>query len=383
MLQAMYRSTALRVALAVILVLSVVEIALRLGNYPIQRAGWVGEAVPPERRNQFGYHGRLIDYGPDDYVVILLGDSQAACQRCPRENHPEVILESLLKTKIPNARVYTLAAPGYGFDQALLALRSYLKSHRADLVIHWQTFTNDVWNNVFPTHMAPNNAPIDGTPKPTFVLFGATLWGPFWNIGDPVFPSRLMQFMWAQIRHYGIGLDWLWNIFLPAAAAPLTVDQLDPLLPRMTEPLGNPPFNGEKGTWAVHIDPASPRLEYAKRLWRRLLDEMKFEAESKGAKFVTFGEDRSLSSPTQKTFRLDTDGPFYLRTKEGYYLRAGMQIAAQRQAEWSQGFNFFMLPITAENPYVSESDLHLNDRANRQVLTDLIAGMAAKGYLAR
>ena len=66
-------------------------------------------------------------------------------------------------------------------DQEYLAIEQYLAQYRADLVVLWQTPANDIWNNVFNTHMASRN------PKPTFWLDEARhLQGPSERLGEPL-----------------------------------------------------------------------------------------------------------------------------------------------------------------------------------------------------
>jgi len=67
-------------------VLCLAEIVLRALDYPpIALSDWPESAFPgggqkngqPGRTNQLGYSGREIVYDENDFVVVLVGDSQA------------------------------------------------------------------------------------------------------------------------------------------------------------------------------------------------------------------------------------------------------------------------------------------------------------------
>src|SRR5438034_267650 len=47
-------------------------------------SGWRAFA-PPAEQNQLGFRGRPIRYGPGDYVVVLVGDSQVEAMGLPFE----------------------------------------------------------------------------------------------------------------------------------------------------------------------------------------------------------------------------------------------------------------------------------------------------------
>jgi hypothetical protein len=147
--------------------------------------GWKAFAVPSEQ-NQVGFRGRLIEYSPEDFVVLLLGDSNVEAMALPIEAMPERRLEAHLKSLGKPAKVFSIGAGGYGQDQQLLALQEYLQKYRVDLVVLWQTPANDVWNNLFKTHM------VNGNPKPTFWLEGGKLHGPSEALGQRMADSRIV-----------------------------------------------------------------------------------------------------------------------------------------------------------------------------------------------
>ena len=91
---------------------------------PAVMAGW-RSFFPKEEKNQLGYRGRTIKFDSSDYVILLLGDSQAEGYGCNFESIPERILEIHCNDSITQVKVFTIAAGGYGQDQQLLALQEF------------------------------------------------------------------------------------------------------------------------------------------------------------------------------------------------------------------------------------------------------------------
>ncbi len=118
--------------------------------------------------NQIGVRGQQIAYNEDDYVIVLLGDSQVESATCSPVVMPEILLEkSLNNFSDRNVKVFSIAASGWGQDQQLLALETYYKKYRADLILIWITPKNDFWENAFPDRSVTKTA---GHLKPTFRL---------------------------------------------------------------------------------------------------------------------------------------------------------------------------------------------------------------------
>ena len=69
--------------------------------------------------------GRKYNYTDDDYVILLVGDSQVAAKACSFDWLPENRLEyHLIQAKQNrNIRVFSLGTEGYGQDQQLLMLQ--------------------------------------------------------------------------------------------------------------------------------------------------------------------------------------------------------------------------------------------------------------------
>lgn len=176
---------------ALVIATIVGEIVLRLWQYPSPiDSGW-GWNQSPRRNsalsddtghNELGLRGVPFAYGPEDIVVLLLGDSQVEAATARPEFMPERLLEAYLaKADLARSvKVFSLASSGWGNDQQLLALERYFRTYRADLVLVWPTPANDFWENAFPDRSVTDKA---GHIKPTFWFDGTELQGPFFS-GD-------------------------------------------------------------------------------------------------------------------------------------------------------------------------------------------------------
>ncbi|MBI4864814.1 MAG: hypothetical protein HY815_31840, partial [Candidatus Riflebacteria bacterium] len=278
------KQTLIRTTLALAstaLTLVVIEGALRLLDWPAWegdlRAGWRWMG-PARQANQLGYRGQPIRISGGDRVVVLVGDSQVEATACPPESMPERRLEQHLRARDPRYRVFTLGSRSYGNDQEYLALREYFGRYRADAVVLWQTFNNDVWNNVFPT-----NWPEDGWMKPTFWLENGVLKGPNYQPGEVIRrPARTkIGAVLGRLFHPRKGLDTSWERHLPAPYRPLTryegpfVDDWDPSDPKNKMPtLRFENLENEKSHFAVGLYPRSERMQYGLDLTRKLLRSM-------------------------------------------------------------------------------------------------------------
>ncbi len=192
-----------------ILTLAVLEGAFRLrGDAPLA-SGW-RSLCPTAQMNEFGYRGRRVSYSDDDYVIVLLGDSQLEACGLPDDQMPEILLEKSLGALGRKTRVIGLGASGYAQDQELLALEEYFQKYRADLVVIWLTPGNDVWNNTFRTHTVSR---ADGPPKPTFWLDNHVLKGPTERIGERTSSLYLLQLL----RNALGGFEAAWSRRLPPA----------------------------------------------------------------------------------------------------------------------------------------------------------------------
>ena len=208
--------------------LALAELALRLVHLPRPVAsGWSWSDSPRrflahygnDGGNELGFRGQPVRYGKEDYVVLLLGDSQVESATSPPERMPEQLLQRYLSLELKRpVKVFSLAASGFGQDQQLLALERYYRDYRADLVLVWATPDNDFWENSFPDRSTTSLA---GHLKPTFRLVNGELQGPFYP-GDFYYGrSALFQLLaqsYATLR--GMTLEQMllmeWAEHLPA-----------------------------------------------------------------------------------------------------------------------------------------------------------------------
>jgi hypothetical protein len=140
--------------------LLLLEWALHIGNYPPSPAvGWRWSESPyrgPMNQedhavNQLGLRGQKIEYAEDDFVVLLVGDSQTEAGTLQAHEQPEQVLQQVLRKQLGSqkVKVFSIASAGWGSDQQLVWLHEYFQSHRANLVLHWITPVNDYWENTF------------------------------------------------------------------------------------------------------------------------------------------------------------------------------------------------------------------------------------------
>jgi hypothetical protein len=321
-------------------------------------SGWKS-AVTGSERNQLGFRGRQLTYSPDDYVVVLLGDSQVESTALAFDSMPERLLEAHIG--VPNAKVFSIGTGGYGQDQELLALEEYYTKHRADLVVLWQTPGNDVWNNVFKTHMANRN------PKPTYWLDESrTLQGPSEGLLEPMGTSRVVVFGLLQ---RAFGLPWrdkTWERALPPAyvpmdhyAGPVRTDWQD----RWATNLGrmrDENLDTEKSHMAVKLAPRSPRMQYGLDLTHALMARIQQVALTHHGRLVVFSADAPPETMNDEIYALN--GKYYRMSER------------QFQENWryvNDGFDAETIPVTVPDWRVSPEDGHLNKQATDQVMGDL------------
>jgi hypothetical protein len=324
-------------------------------------SGWRAFA-PRQEQNEFGFRGRRISYSPDDSVILLLGDSQVEAMAMAPENMPEKRLEAFLAARGYRAKVFSIGAGGYGQDQQLLALDEYFKKYRADYVVLWQTPGNDIWNNIFKTHLPGRN------PKPTFWLDRAgRLFGPSEGLGEPLASSPIVV---ASLWQRAFGLPWRdksWEMSLPDPYVPLTEyagpvntawqERWDSNIGRMRDEN----LATEKSHLAVGLVPRSPRMQYGLDLTRALMLRIQDLVARQQGKLMVFQIQTRESAP-------EGDQTYVLNGK--YYRVSNTQF----QANWSyvnEGFDTEIVPVTVRDWRVSPEDGHLNAHATAQVMEDL------------
>jgi hypothetical protein len=349
------------------------EAAFRILNKPRPAvSGWRALVeIGPAEKNQLGYRGQPIEYRDDDFVILLVGDSQVEARACAFERTPEQRLQSHLNSEGRAVRVFSVGASGYGQDQELLALREYFRRYRADLVILWETPLNDIWNNVFPTSW-----PADGTSKPTFWLEeeGRVLRGPSEGIGEPIreTPSLRLLLLWR--KNFGWSRDREWERVYPPAYRPL--DEFEGPFREDWQQWWNANERGmrdenlsnEKAHLAVFLTPRSERMQYGLDLTHRLLQEMERLASSRGGRFVTFATSAHGSEETSHTEGVHVLNGKYYRTSQSQY--------EENLKYLNRGFDFRRVPVTVEQWKAGPTDPHLNEQATDQVMGDLAKQLA-------
>lgn len=362
----MLHKNTLRIALVILSIvigLLMVEVVLRVLDKPSDApSGW-RSSVDRSELNQLGFRGQPIEYAKDDFVIVLLGDSAVEAVACGYEWMPERRLQVHLNSDGKKVKVFSLGTSGYGQDQESLALREYFEKYRADMVVLWFAETNDVWNNVFPTHF-----PADGAPKPTYWLEGGQLRGPSEGWGRPIreTPRLKLQLVWRNLFHWS--RDREWEKLYPPAYRPMT---------QTNEPAKNDwqqrwndnvwsmrseNFETEKSHYAIYLTPRSERTQYGLDLTRKLLQEIQGSIQSRGGQFVMF----NLIPPDEFTSLFEG-----VHALNGKYYRTSMAQYHSNLDYIFNGFRSYTLPIGIEQWKVGPQNPHLNEHANDQLMKDL------------
>lgn len=344
-----------------------VEICFRVIDRPKpQLSGWRALLFPKSEQNQLGYRGQKIEYSEQDSVVVLLGDSQVECKACAYDWMPERRLQYHLGGRV---KVFSVGAGGYGQDQQLLALREYLQTFRADVVVLWQTPGNDVWNNLFPTHWPRNT-----TPKPTFWLQGDSLRGPTEELGRPVRETPPLKLGVLLRRLLPFKRDDAWEAHLPEAYRPM--DVYDAAADQVWTEKSPEDLRGEKTHLSLLLTPRSPRTQYGLDLTRALMREIKDLTERRGGRFLAFGV-----NTLPHTMRLLNDLPDEVYKIEGKFYRISVRQYKENVEYLNAGFDYRWVPVTLGPSRVGPEDAHLNEHAVDQVMKDLAS--VVRPYLPR
>jgi len=369
------------VLVTTVLTLSAFEVILRISNSPAWdselRAGWKWSGIDGHM-NELGYRGQPIHYSKDDIVVVLLGDSQVESTACPFNEIPERDLEQHLRRRDARFRVFSLGSEGYGNDQEYLALKEYFGKYRADAVVLWESFFNDVWNNVFPTHW-----PEDGVIKPTYWLDHGRLKGPNYQLGELIRKPAQTKIgvLLNRLLHPQKGLDRTWERRLPKPYEPLThyegpfLNDWDYSNPNIkNQYLRWENLKNEKSQFSIGLYPRSERMQYGLDLMKKLLgsiSDMSSEHHSSFFIFYAFHPDgqRGLNGK-------DVDD-VVVHKRDGLFYRTSSRQVTANQAYVNEGFPTFEIPILLEDWQVHENDpFHLNCAANDQVMRDLSGKIA-------
>ena len=334
----------------------------------------VGNPLNPKdsglKKNQLGFRGQPIQYSDDEFVVLLIGDSQVEATACAFDWMPERRLQDYLSSYVKKVKVFSLGSSGYGQDQQLLVLREYYQQYRADLVLLWETPANNVWNNIFPTHL-----PANGKPNPTFWLQYGQLHGPHEQMGQELYtsPIKLLPFLW----HHGYFVkprDQEWERkYLPEPYSPMT-EYKGPVNRKWQERwdmnlggMRNENLNNEKSHLAIKLTPRSPRMQYGLDLTRALLLEIANLVSAHGTKFSIF---RTLP-PLEE---INSQEEVYVLN--GKYYRTSQTQLEENLYYKNKGFDYYVIPVTIEKWRVGPNDSHLGEHAVDQVMKDLADQMA-------
>jgi hypothetical protein len=322
-------------------------------------------------RHQLGFRGQTIEYQDDDFVVVLVGDSQVEAKACAFGWMPEQRLQAYLSSGGKRVRVFSLGGPATGQDQQLLSLREYYQKFRADLVVVWFTQANDVWNNTFPS-----STPDDRTPKPTFWLEDGQLRGPTELTGQPVreTPRLKLAQLWRKFFPWPREREWARSI-LPPAYSPMSgydgpaSDDWQKRMDMLPGYLKYENFDSDKNDRALELTPRSRRVQYGLDLTRILLQEMQRLADSRGAQFVIFVAGERPTGGGEPTGGTDE----VVHALNGKYYKTSRAQYAENLDYLTQGFATYFIPVKVEPPTVGPEDSHLNEHATDQVMKDLAA----------
>ena len=347
------------------LTLAAAELLLRAFDYPKPAvSGWKTLDAPKSELNQMGFRGHPIEYADEDFVILLVGDSQVEAGACAYGWMPERRLQFHLSQAGRRVKVFSMGGPATGQDQQLLSLRDYLGRYRADLVILWFTPANDVWNNTFPSSI-----PDDRTPKPTFWLEGGELRGPTELTGQPPreLPALRLARLWRKRFPYPRERVWEEKI-LPPPYAPLgsyegpASDDWQRRLDALPGHLRYEHFDNDKNDRSLQLTPRSPRVQYGLDLTRRLLREMSDLTASRGGRFVIFSAGPGVPGGAPGEVVHALNGKFY-KTSDAQYVENIDYLM--------RGFQTYSVRVTVEPWEVGPEDAHLNEHANDQVMRDL------------
>lgn len=329
---------------------------------PAIESGW-RSSVSPLEKNQLGFRGQMIDYAEDDFVILLVGDSQVEAKACAYSWMPERRLEFHLNSLGNKTKVFTLGAGGYGQDQQLLVLEEYYEIYRADMVLLLQTPDNDVWNNMFPTHWPEN-----GTPKPTFWLEDEELHGPSEVMGARIRRSSvtLLDVLLSTITP--LKRDEQWERYLPEAYVPMSTydGRVNASWQQRWEKnigqMRHEDLQNEKSHFILHLSPRSQRTEYGLKLTRRLLQAIQALVATHSGRFYLLNIIGELESERSEEIVYVLNQKYYRTSAQQH--RANLDYITQE-------FPSFAIPVTIQNAVVGPEDSHMNQHAVDQVMKDL------------
>ncbi|QWR78805.1 hypothetical protein [Candidatus Magnetomonas plexicatena] len=392
--------------------LTVFEVLLRIAENVLPDLknklviGWKGNCLKGEQ-NQLGFRGRSISYTKDDLVVLLVGDSYVQAGHYPFACMPETVLEyylngglqtdfqtpedanaqSALCTKLYAAdrnkhhvKVFSVGADGYGQDQEYIGIIEYFETYKANMTLLWFTPTNDIWNNLFPTHFPGNK---DGTPKPTFILKGNTLIYPdeALRTGRPFL--RLIELYNRIFLKYK---DKTWEThYLPKPYEPLTnYHDSDSIIKYDFPETEN--LTTEKSHIAITLTPRSERMNYGIRLTNRLIKEIESLTVKNGSKFVTFWDETDWG--TRKNafwYYISNDASELVFKSNGKYYKSSKHQYDQNISDVFSDIKHYRIDIKEKNWFKSHDNPHLSlkalDECMHKLADKILRDIPAKYHL--
>ncbi len=352
-----------------------VEIALQLVDIPKRYiSGW-NDCKKQHECKSTGFRGKEIKYSNDDYVVLLVGDSQVAAWNVSYEQTPESRLEYHLKPYNENVKVFTIGTQGYGQDQQLFALKEYFKKHRADLVLLFHSTETDIMDNLFPVSGGSK------TIKPTFWLENGELLGPTEKWLEPVGTRMKMALLWKSYFGQTMGasrLEFWKKDILPTPYQPLREYRGE--VDRSWQKIWNEsPQHAYKGidyemgmSEGMKLTPRSKMRTYGINLTRKLLSEIKKLAEVNNSHFTIFKDEKpwELQDPNmEKAYLLN-----------GQYYRTSMKQYLDNLKDIYNGFEHYRVPLNMGNYTESQVDQHLNQKAIDKLMRGLSIILSEKEY---
>ncbi|NTW98978.1 MAG: SGNH/GDSL hydrolase family protein [Geobacteraceae bacterium] len=340
--------------------------------------------------NEQGYRGQSIKYSKDDYVVVLLGDSQVEAATSSPEKMPERILEAYLSRRLNRSvKVFSLAASGWGQDQQLIALERYYQKYRADLVLVWATPGNDFRENAFPDYSVTSVA---GHLKPTYRLLNNELTGPFYKSDFYYHSSALLQLLAAAYAKYkGTTVEQIilndWIAYLPPSHELFNKVNLNEscsdLLPisqkqHSTELFTFKPdwkfkllthedFYNSRSHYSPFLINRSPRDNYLVGITKKLYEHLNLTATKHNSEFKVFATDDDIDYPYHLTSVKCVQYLFHDSTARAVKVDSITLIKGIISAD-----NLLIVDLHGgEELYVSTNDRHLSDIGNEKTMKNL------------
>ena len=357
------RLAALTLVFAASAVLSLlgVDLLLRFMEWPPERGPLAWKVTVPwkEGVNSLGFRAKEPTAARRLPRILLLGDSHLEGYHLTQRQTLGPRLKRHLANRGWPVEVVVMGAGGWGTDQQFIALQHYFERLQPDAVVVYYTHRNDLWNNLFPTHM--------GTPKPTYRLDGGGLVPPdgaLWRAPGTGSDAPSPYGIAPAIRRLAAGgypTDLDWETWLPERQpAPAAGAGTVPLGEFYAEVTGQTLWDeedleSERSHFAYLKDPPTPRLEHALRLQGALLSEMRRFTDAQGVPLLFFRP--QLPSETWS-------GTFEHRGR-AYRLSGPAADARLRAVFEASGVSLLEIDDLEIAHTWLPKDLHLNPQGNR------------------